>query len=51
MLGGPWNGAKGAHVEVLELLAEDYLRHYEMLVGAKAKSFSRSLDPAIALQE
>jgi glycosyltransferase involved in cell wall biosynthesis len=32
-------------------MAEDYLRHYEMLAGAKAKSFSRSVAPAIALQE
>src|SRR5882724_4891441 len=32
-------------------MAEEYLHHYEMLVGAEAKSFRRSLAPATALQE
>jgi glycosyltransferase involved in cell wall biosynthesis len=32
-------------------MAEDYLRHYEMLVGTGSKSLSRSLAPTIALQE
>ncbi len=32
-------------------MAEEYLHHYERLAGAEAKSFSRSLAPATALQE
>jgi hypothetical protein len=32
-------------------MAEDYLRHYEGLVGTGPKSLSRSLAPTIALQE
>jgi glycosyltransferase involved in cell wall biosynthesis len=43
-----------AHFEqrfTAKLMAEAYLRHYERLVGAEAKSRSRSLAPAIAQQE
>jgi hypothetical protein len=32
-------------------MAEEYLRHYERLMGAEAKSLGRSLAPTIALQE
>jgi hypothetical protein len=39
------------HRFTAKLMAEEYLRHYERLVGAEAKSRSRSLAPAIAQQE
>jgi glycosyltransferase involved in cell wall biosynthesis len=39
------------HRFTAKLMAEGYLRHYERLVGAEAKSRSRSLAPAIAQQE
>ena len=32
-------------------MAEEYARHYEVLVAAEPKSFSRSIAPAIALQQ